>query len=165
MTGFPDVSAGERATLEQFLDFHRRAVLDMIDGVGDDAAAALPLPATNLTIGGVVKHLSRVEDLWFQKKFRGVPLPEPWASAPLDTEPDWDFNSSRHDSIGDIRALYTAACDRSRSAAAMSPSLDRLADQPSFGAGPVSLRWIFVHMIEETAQHRGHLDLLRDALG
>jgi uncharacterized damage-inducible protein DinB len=164
VNGFPDVAADERATLEQFLDFHRRSVVETVDGVSDDDAAAPLLPATNLTIGGIVKHLSRAEDLWFQKKLRGVPMPEPWASAPLDTDPDWDFHSSRHDSVSDIRALYMAACERSRSAAAMFPDLNQLAAQPSFGAGPVSLRWILVHMIEETAQHRGHLDLLHDAL-
>jgi uncharacterized damage-inducible protein DinB len=162
--GFPELAAGERATLEQFLDFHRRCVLEAIDGVSDVEAAASPLPATSLTIGGIVKHLARMEDIWFQRKLRGAPMPEPWASAPWDTDPDWDFHSSCHDSVSDIRALYAAACERSRSTAAGAPDLQQLAAQPSFGKGLVSLRWIFVHMIEETAHHRGHLDLLRDAL-
>ena len=117
-----------------------------------------------MTIGGVVKHLSRVEDLWFQKKLLGVAMPEPWASAPLDAEPDWDFTSARRDSVEQLRGLYVAACQRSRSTADRFRHLGSLAAQPSFGAGPVSLRWIFMHMIEETAQHRGHLDLLRNAL-
>ena len=165
MIRFPDLVADERTTLEQFLDFHRHSVLEMVDGVGDDDAAAALLPATTMTIGGIVKHLSRMEDLWFQKKLRGVPMPEPWASAPLDVDDDWDFHSSRRDSVRDIRALYVAACQRSRSAAARYPDLGQLAAQPSFGTKLVSLRWILVHMIEETAQHRGHLDLLHDALG
>jgi len=63
-----------------------------------------------------------------------------------------------------VRDLYRAACDRSRAAAARCVSLDTLAAVPSFGRGPVSLRWITVHMIEETARHAGHVDLLRDAL-
>jgi uncharacterized damage-inducible protein DinB len=162
---FPDVAAGERTTLEQFLDFHRHCVLAALSGVSDADAGRRLLPATKLTIGGIVKHLSHVEDLWFQKKLLGVAMPEPWASAPLDTDPDWDFNSARHESVEQVGALYAAACQRSRSAAGRFRHLDSLAAQPSFGAGPVSLRWIFMHMIEETAQHRGHLDLLRDALG
>ncbi|MFD1084591.1 mycothiol transferase [Micromonospora andamanensis] len=85
-------------------------------------------------------------------------------SAPLDVDADWDFHSAGEDSPADLRALYVAACQRSRRAAAGHPSLSDRAAKPSFGGGPVSLRWIFVHMIEETAQHRGHLDLLRDAL-
>lgn len=159
---FPDVAADERDTLEQFLDFHRQSVLQALDGVSDTAAAARLLPATNLTIGGIVKHLARVEDLWFQDKLLGVPMPEPWASAP--DEPDWEIHSSRDDTVSDLRALYAAACERSRHAASAHSDLGDRAARPSFGGGPVSLRWILVHMIEETAQHRGHLDLLRDAL-
>ena len=149
--------------LEQFLDFHRHSVLAVLEGTSDVDAARAFLPATKLTIGGIVKHLSHVEDLWFQKKLLGVAMPEPWASAALDVDPDWDFNSARHDSVEQVRALYIASCERSRIAAGAFRHLDSLAAQPSFGAGPVSLRWIFLHMIEETAQHRGHLDLLRDA--
>lgn len=89
MVRFPDVAADERATLEQFLDFHRACVLSALDGVSDDAAATALLPATSLTIGGIVKHLAHAEDFWFQRKLRGVPMPEPWASAPMDTDPDW----------------------------------------------------------------------------
>ncbi|MFF5217370.1 DinB family protein [Micromonospora sp. NPDC000442] len=164
MVKFPDVAADERSTLEQFLDFHRQCVLDTLDGLGHDDAAARLLPATQLTIGGIVKHLARVEDLWFQEKLLGAPVPEPWASAPLDADPDWDFHSAGEDSPADLCALYAAVCQRSRRAAAGFADLSDHAAKPSFGGGPVSLRWIFVHMIEETAQHRGHLDLLRDAL-
>jgi hypothetical protein len=162
---FPDLAAGERTSLEQFLDHQRRLVLTALDGVGDEDAGAVLLPATGMTIGGIVKHLARMEDLWFQEKLRGVPMPEPWVSAPFDLDPDWDFHSGREDSVGDLRTLYGSACDRSRSAAALFPDLGHLAARTSFGGRTVSLRWIFVHMIEETAQHRGHLDLLKDACG
>ncbi|BCJ75879.1 mini-circle protein [Catellatospora sp. IY07-71] len=164
MVRFPDIAADERDTLEQFLDFHRYCVLSALDGLSDDDAAAQLLPATNLTIGGIIKHLARVEDGWFQEKLLGVPMPEPWASAPHDTQPGWEFHFSRDDSVPELRALYVAACQRSRHAASTCPNLSHRAAKPSFGAGPVSLRWILVHMIEETAQHRGHLDLLRDVL-
>ncbi|MEV4414843.1 DinB family protein [Catellatospora sp. NPDC049609] len=164
MIDYPDIAAGERATLEQFLDFHRSCVLDALDGLSGDDAAARLLPATSLTIGGIVRHLARVEDGWFQETLLGVPLPEPWASAPGAGEPDGEFRFSPADSVSDLRTLYLAACDRSRRAAATCASLDDRAARPSFGVGPVSLRWLLVHMIEETAQHRGHLDLLRDVL-
>lgn len=104
------------------------------------------------------------EDLWFSRKLLGSELVEPWASAPLKEDPDWDFRSSRADTVAEIRTLYVDACDRSRAAAAQVGGLDSPAALPSFGLGPVSLRWIYVHMIEETAQHSGHLDLLSDAL-
>lgn len=57
---------------------------------------------------------------------------------------------------------YASACERSRRAVDGCHSLDQIAVVPSFGRGPVNLRWILVHMIDETAQHAGHLDILRD---
>jgi uncharacterized damage-inducible protein DinB len=159
-----DIAADECDTLEQFLDFHRRCVLKALDGLSAEDAASQLLPATNLTIGGIVEHSARVEDGWFQEKLLGAAMPEPWGSAPHDMQPGWEFHFSRDDSVSDLRALYVAACQRSRHAASTCPDLSHRAAKPSFGAGPVSLRWILVHMIEETAQHRGHLDLLRDVL-
>jgi uncharacterized damage-inducible protein DinB len=156
------LTADERTTLEHVLDAHRHAVLRALDDLRDDDAAATLLPATDMTIGGIVKHLAHMEDLWFQEKLRGVPMLERWVEK---ADPDWDFHSAREDSVGDLRTLYAAACARSRSAAALFPDLDHLAARTSFGGKLVSLRWILVHMIEETAQHRGHLDLLRDVCG
>jgi hypothetical protein len=112
--GFPELRAGERESLEQFLDFHRRGVVEALDEVDDEAAAARVLPATELTIGGIVKHLAVVEDLWFTHKLLGEPRPAPWDEELFAADADWDFNSSRHDSVAAIRAIYLAACDRSR---------------------------------------------------
>jgi hypothetical protein len=94
----------------------------------------------------------------------GVGPPEPWASAPLAEDPDWPFHSSRNDSVDEVLSLYASACTRSRAVAGRFDSLDAVAAVPSFGKGPVNLRWILVHMIDETARHAGHLDLLRDAI-
>ena len=68
------------------------------------------------------------------------------------------------DSIDGLAELYSSACERSRAALRRCDSLGHVAAVPSFGIGPVNLRWILVHMIEETARHAGHLDLLRDCL-
>lgn len=68
------------------------------------------------------------------------------------------------DSVDGIVELYSSACERSRSVLAQCDSLSHVAAVPSFGKGPVNLRWILVHMIDETARHAGHLDLLRDCL-
>jgi uncharacterized damage-inducible protein DinB len=82
----------------------------------------------------------------------------------LAEDRDWPFHSSQHDSVDEVLSLYAAACARSRAAAGRFDSLDAVAAVPSFGKGPVNLRWILVHMIDETARHAGHLDLLRDAI-
>lgn len=163
---YPDLQpANERVALEQHLDFCRRAVVTRIDDLDDESASRQPLPATNLTVGGVVKHLAWAEDRWFVGKLLGEPLPEPWLSAPLADEPDWPFASSRDDSVSDLVGLYGDACQRSRDAIARYDALDTIAAVISFGRAPVTLRWLLVHMIQETAWHLGHLDLLRDGLG
>jgi len=155
--------ADERTALDERIEQYRSIVVELLSGLDDDAAARQPLPATALSAGGIVKHLAAMEDHWFQARLLGLPLPEPWRSAPLAEDPDWPFTSARHDSVAEIVALYDRACDRSR-AAARSRALDDVAVRPSFGVGPVNLRWILVHVIDETARHTGHLDLLRDAL-
>lgn len=161
---YPQTRVDERATLEQFLDFYRRVVIAKIEDLDEARASCRALPATDLTVGGIVKHLAGVEDLWFRRKLLGLPPSEPFASAPSDVR-DWAFRSSAHDSVASLCELYERACDRSRAAAGLFDSLDASAAVPSFGTGPVTLRWVFVHMIEETARHAGHLDLLRDAIG
>jgi uncharacterized damage-inducible protein DinB len=161
----PDLRpSDERTALTQFLDLYRDTIVAKVTGLDQEQANARVLPSTNLTVAGIVKHLAWTEDLWFQAKMLGRDLPEPWASAPLVTDPDWPFHSTGLDSIGAVVSLYSEACSRSQAAVARFDSLDSIASVGSFGKGPVNLRWILVHMIDETARHAGHLDLLRDAI-
>jgi len=163
-TVHPDLQpADERTALEQRLDAYRAEVAEQLGRLTDEQARARPLAATDMTAGGIVKHLAWAEDLWFQARFLGFDLPEPWASAPLAHDDDWPFHSAADDTVEDLIALHRSACDRSRSAAT-GTDLSATAAVSSFGSGPVSLRWILVHMIDETARHVGHLDLLLDAL-
>jgi hypothetical protein len=155
--------ADERTALIQRLDQYRaitRAALVDLDWV--DASTRL-LPATDLTIAGIVKHLAWAEDRWFQGRMLGVPMPAPWDTPGVD-DPDQAMRLADGDSVDGIVELYSSACRRSRAAAAGCDSLDAVAKVPSFGVGPVNLRWILVHMFDETARHAGHLDLLRDSL-
>jgi uncharacterized damage-inducible protein DinB len=162
---FPDLRPeDERTGLVQRLDHYRGIVSAQIADLDDASAAALPLESTQLSVGGVVKHLAWAEDHWFQGKFRGYPLPEPWHSAPLQQDPEWAFRSSSTDSVHDLLALYSAAIARSNEVVASTTSPDDIAVIPSFGVAPVNLRWILIHLIDETARHAGHLDILRDAL-
>ena len=162
---FPDLRPpDERTALDQRLDHYRRAVVHRIEDLDDTQASRRVLDATDLTMGGIVKHLAWGEDHWFQARLLGVAMPEPWASDLPGDDRDWPFHSAKHDSVESLIDLYAAACERSRAAAASFDSLDAVAALPSFGKGPVNLRWILVHMIDETACHTGHLDLLHDAI-
>lgn len=95
-------------------------------------------------------------------RFLGRPDLEPWASAPWSEDRDWEFHTAQHDDPDDLRALYRAACDRSRQALSAA-DLDDLSVGVSRGGHHWSLRWILTHLIEETARHNGHADLLREA--
>lgn len=160
----PDQQADERTTLGQFLDLQRATMLMKLEGLGR-ADAARPHPPTTLTLVGLAKHLALNEDSWFQEVFLGRPLPEPWASAPFDEDPDWELHSAVDDEPGAVAALYREACARSRAVLAEAPSLDELSVEASRRDGRAfSLRWIVLHMIEETARHVGHADLLREAI-
>jgi uncharacterized damage-inducible protein DinB len=136
----------------------------------DRQQMATRVGASELTLAGLVKHLARVEDSWFIYRLIGRPRSEPWASAPWDDDPDWDIHSALDDDPADLLALYDTACTRSRAVtaevtAAESGGLDTLSVRTDHtGRGQVSLRWILLHMIEETARHNGHADLLREAI-
>ena len=159
---FPDGirTAGDRQLLDDMLDWYRDAVLRKISGVDTRVARTTPL-RSGTTIAGLVKHLALVEDSWFHDRFAGRPDPEPWASAPWDVDSDWEFHSAATDDFADVVELYRTACERSRSATA-----GRDLDDPAIAAGsqPFNLRFAYAHLIEETARHLGHLDILREYL-
>jgi len=153
-------TAGEADLLSGVLDWYREGVLAKVEGVSPTNAAARPLRSAT-TIAGLVKHLALVEDSWFTDRFAGATEPEPWASAPWDDDRDWEFTTGATDALAEVVGLYRAACDRSRAVVA-GRSLDDTAARG--GSHPFTLRFALVHLIEETARHLGHLDILRELL-
>ena len=163
-TEHPDLQPkDERTALVQRLDQYRAIASAALRDLEWEAASARLLPATDLTIAGIIKHLAWAEDRWFQGRLLGTKMPPPW-DAPGADDPDEAMRLAPGDSVAGIIDLYSSACERSRSAVAGCNSLSQVATVPSFGSGPVNLRWILVHMIDETARHAGHLDLLGDCL-
>jgi hypothetical protein len=161
----PPVQADERAALSAFLDFHRATLLWKVEGLSQEQLATPAVPTSDLTLAGLLKHLALVEDSWFQEVFLGRELPEPWASAPWAEDRDWEFHTAPTDDPADLVELYRSAADRSRHVVATADSLDVLSVRPDKREEkPFSLRWILLHMIEETARHCGHADLLREAI-
>jgi uncharacterized damage-inducible protein DinB len=154
----------EDDVLEEFLDFYRDVFARKAEGLSSEQLARTTA-ASNLTLGGLVKHMAVVEDGWFTARFSGLPEPEPWASAPWDDDPDWELTSAANDSPLELISLYDAACKRSRAVVAAASSLDQLLPSEQAGPrGPTNLRWVMVHMIEEYARHTGHADLLRESI-
>lgn len=146
-------AGGERVVLETFLDFYRDVVVRKIRGLTDEDARRRLVPSLT-TLAGILTHLTVVERNWFL----GVlgQRPETIVGSITD-DPSW--TAEPNDSVEDIVARYEQACAESRRAAAEF-GLDHVVPHPELGQ--VSLRWIYVHMIEETARHAGHADILRE---
>jgi len=144
--------------LEAWLEFHRTTLLLKCEGLGDAARKSRPIPTSNLSLHGLVRHMADVERNWFGRIllcddlapsiFRD-PTVADRELVPLD-DADWE---------SDVQTWH-AECDASRAAAA-SHELDQTGRRRG---EPVSLRWIYVHMIEEYARHNGHADLIRELL-
>ena len=159
----PEYQAGELAMLGQFLDYHRATLMAKAGGLDGDGWRAR-VGASELTLAGLVKHLALVEDDWFTRELLGRELPEPWASAPWDDDRDWEFHTAPDESPDYVLGLYAEACERSRAAVAQVGDLDAVAATRSRDGHEISLRWIMLHMLEETARHNGHADLLRESI-
>ena len=142
--------------LGAWLDFHRATLLMKIDGVGDGELRR-PMTQSGTNLLGMVKHLAYVERWWFQEVFAGRSMDYPWT----DEDPDADWRVESHETTGEIVALYRNECDESH-AILRENLLDDLARHP--GRSDFTLRWIALHMIEETARHNGHADILREMI-
>lgn len=153
------VRRAENETLTGFLDWYRAVVERKVDGLTLDEATAVRTP-TGMSPLGIVKHLGWVERGWFREVFAGEDF------GPIDWEGDnsAEFALGPDDTVDSILAFYRAEVDYSRRIAAKSPSLDALSATATQFREHVSLRWILVHMLEETARHAGHLDLMREAI-
>ncbi|WP_018787069.1 DinB family protein [Micromonospora sp. CNB394] len=145
----------ERAILDAFLDFHRATVLRKTRGLTDADAARRLVPSLT-TLAGLLKHLTVVEGNWFRCLF----APEPGdVYVTSQDDADASFALGAGDTVESLVAAYEAACDESRRVAARF-DLDHVVPHPQLGE--VSLRWVLVHLIEETARHAGHADILRE---
>jgi hypothetical protein len=150
------VAAGsEREVLEAFLDFHRSVVVRKLRGVSE-ADARRRLVPSQTTLIGIVRHLAGVESDWFHRRMGGADVPRRTGTG---NAPDESWTVGDDETIEDVIAAYHESCARSREVSARF-ALDDAVAHPRLGR--VSLRWIYVHMIEETARHAGHADILRE---
>jgi uncharacterized damage-inducible protein DinB len=153
------VSWDERTVLMTMLNYTRDTVHAKCAGISQENAARAPLPGSPLTtICGLVSHLRWVEHSWIEHKMLGGPDEGPWT----DEDPDREMRIAVDLPMTHLLSEYRDACRRHDQLIA---GLDL--DSPSRGelgwrSEPVTLRWILFHLIEETARHNGHLDILRE---
>ncbi|WP_231644830.1 DinB family protein [Sciscionella sediminilitoris] len=156
-----DTAPDERTGLEAFLDEQRLELVTRVSGVSEEQARRALVPSAT-TLGGLVKHLTWVEQVWFSLHTARVPRerwPWPW---PQEDHPDAGFRMTPDETVPGLLEAYRTECLRSKENAARH-SLDAVFPDERFGS-QVSLRWIYLHMIEETARHAGHADILREQL-
>jgi hypothetical protein len=159
----PPDAGPEADQLTAFLDFQRETLLLKTEGLTREQLAR-PHPPSSLTLGGLLNHLALVEDSWFRVRFSGLPADELWAGVDWDADPDHEFRTAADVEPAELRRRYGDACARSREVVAAAASLDQLAVEPRRNGQRFDLRWTLLHLIEETARHAGHADLLRESI-
>jgi len=162
----PPIAGDETATLLGSLE-RQRATFAWKTGALDAAGLNATVGASSMTLGGLVKHLSSVEEYKFSKMLLGKDMGPPWDSADWDADEDWDWNSAAEDSPERLYALWHDAVARSRSiiaAALADGGLDTVAAYRTSSGESPSLRRLLIDLIEEYARHVGHADVIRESV-
>jgi uncharacterized damage-inducible protein DinB len=145
----------ERPVLQATLEWHRETLLWKCSGLTGEQLAARPVPPSQLSLLGLIRHMTKVERVWFRTRFAGEPVGNPFGE-------NWNADFEEVDparAAADYARLTEEfkACD----AAVANDSLD---DTFDLKGELMSLRTIYLHMIEEYARHNGHADILREQI-
>ena len=146
----------DRPILEGMLAHQRATLLNVCAGLTAEQLATRPIPSTNLSLLGLVRHMAKVERIWFRTRVAGEDVEALHNFAARD---DTDFNhidpADAPDAVEQLRDEWALA-DRAVRDIDFEHTIEH--------HGPMSLRMIYVHMIQEYARHNGHADLLREAI-
>jgi hypothetical protein len=145
-----------RVQFEAFLDEHRTELGESLDGLTEEQARRSLVPSRT-TLLGLVKHATVVEKVWFDEAVTGRSR----AEIGIPATPDESFVLDDHDTIATIRQAHREACEASRRATS-SLGLDDIVRGNR--RGPLPLRWVYLHVLRELAQHCGHADILREQI-
>lgn len=147
----------ELTQLEAFLDDNREELLEAVEGLSDAQARQRRVPSLTTPIA-LVKHAAAAERVWFQKSLAGRTEEEIDGLANGD---DRSFVVGDEETLASVVAEYRAAVAESkRIAAAYGPDDLALHNR----RGPLTVRWLYVHMVEEIARHTGHADILKEQI-
>lgn len=152
------VTGDDRPILEGYLSYQRATLLNICAGLTGEQLAQRPIPSSSLSLLGLVRHLAKVERIWFRQRAAGQDVPPMYpASAGRDADFDDAEASQAPADFGRLRSEWQSADD----------SVKQLDFGVTFDAGHGerwSLRMMYVHLIGEYARHNGHADLLREAI-
>ena len=160
---FPTAASAEdvidqpaRAQFEAFLDEHRRELNSCLDGLTEEQARR-SLVRSATTLLGLVKHATFVEKVWFDEAVTCRSR----AEIGIPATPGESFVLDDSDTIATVQQAHREACEASRRATA-SLGLDDIVRGNR--RGPLPLRWVYLHVLRELAQHCGHADILREQI-
>jgi Protein of unknown function (DUF664) len=162
MSSLPTASAEDvldqpaRVQFEVFLDEHRIELNGCLDGLTEEQVRRSMVPSRT-TLLGLVKHATFVEKVWFDEAVTCRPR----AEIGIPATPDESFILNGDDTIATVQQAHREACESSRRATS-SLELDGMVHGNR--RGPLPLRWVYLHMLRELAQHCGHADILREQL-
>jgi uncharacterized damage-inducible protein DinB len=140
----------------EFLAFLRATAVNKIAGLSPELAAATPLPTSPyMSLTGVIKHLTAVERFWLSIAGGGSDLPSLWEE---DVNAEWRLRDD--DTPAKVVEAYQAEWARSGRALAGRSASD--AAKVTVGGADRTVRWLLSHVIQETARHVGHMDILRE---
>jgi len=145
--------------LTGWLDFYRATLMFKCEGLDLEQLTRRPVATSTLSLLGLVRHMTFVEQHWFEFTFANFAATTYYGK---DADPDADFNDLESVPLDQVWKNYRTACARSRELS-LGHGLDEMAKYPRRGR-EVDLRWIFLHMIEEYARHCGHADILRELI-
>ncbi|BAL92275.1 hypothetical protein AMIS_70550 [Actinoplanes missouriensis 431] len=147
----------ERAMLQGWLDWHRQTLLSKCAGLTAEQLKVASAEPSNLTLLGLVRHMTEVERSWFRQRAAAQDVPDLYSSP---DNPDGDFDDvAQADAEADL-AAFRAELELADAAAA-GLSLD---SEFTGRRSQISVRWVYLHMIEEYARHNGHADLIRERI-
>jgi uncharacterized damage-inducible protein DinB len=149
----------ERAGLCEFLDMQREALIDKAQGLSDEEARLTPT-VSSLSLLGLLKHSAIWERRWFQVIVAGRSFPGEWPEV-HSQEADPTFRLTDQDTVETVVADYRAQISASNQVLS-TLDLDAPCAWPDMA--DQNLRWVALHMIEETARHAGHADIIRETI-
>jgi uncharacterized damage-inducible protein DinB len=151
------LTAGERPMVEDFLAWQRSTLLHKCAGLTGEQLAQRSVAHSSLSLLGLIRHLSKVERIWFRERFAGQPVDRLYST---ETWSDADFDDLHPEHAEEDYDRFLQEC-RLADEAVADASLD---DTFTVHGEPASLRMIYLHMIEEYARHNGHADLIREGI-
>lgn len=151
----PQIYAADLDTqMREFIDVHRDALLACLDGLTEVEARARLVPSKT-TLLGLVKHAAFVERVWFDEAVTARSR----AELGLPAGPDESFDLTDDDTIESVLRMYrTAVADSRMAVAALTLDTELHGNRRK----PLPLRWVYLHVLRELAQHCGHADILRE---